>query len=131
MAYTVGALCRSPLSVDLAAVLDDLVSHPSIVRNGRRSEGDDWCASDVQFGQSQWLTSLEVSRVAEHLTTLVASAAADGFALSDSRGAYFVIDLTLSGDVDWPPILAFLRSVIEQHQGLLYDEVDGFRATLT
>lgn len=29
------------------------------------------------------------------------------------------------------PILAFLQRVIEQHHGLLYDEVAGFKATLT
>ena len=131
MAYTVGVLCRSPMPVDLAAVLDDLLSHTGIIRNGRRSEGDDWCACDVQFGQSQWLTTLEVSRVAAHLTALVESAAADGFALDASRGDCFAIDLTLSGDVDWPPIVAFLGRVIEQHHGLLYDEVAGFKATLT
>ena len=119
------------MSVNLATVLDDLVSHASIIRNGRRGEGDDWCACDVQLGQSQWLTGLEVSRVAQHVTTLVDSAAADGFALDASLDDYFVVDLTLSGDVDWPRVLAFLRSVIEQHHGLLYDEVAGFKATLT
>ena len=119
------------MPVNLAAVLDDLLSHTSISRNGRRSEGNDWCACDVQFGQSQWLTTLEVSRVAVHLTALVESAAADGFALDASRGDYFAIDLTLSGDVDWLPIMALLGRVIEQHEGLLYDEVAGFKATLT
>jgi hypothetical protein len=105
------------------------VSHASIIRDGHRSEGEGWCACDVQFGQSQWLATLQVSRVVKHLTTLVDSAAADGFALDASQGDYFAIDLTLSGDVDSPPILTFLRGVIEQHDGLLYDEVAGFKAT--
>lgn len=53
------------------------------------------------------------------------------FALDAFPGKYFVLELTLSGDVDWPPILAFLTHVIGQHHGLLYDEVAGFKATLT
>lgn len=131
MAYTVGVLGRSPMPVNLVAVLDDLVSHASIIRSGPRSEGEGWCACDVQLGQSQWMATLQVSRVAKHLTTLVDSAAADGFALDASQGHHFAIDLTLSGDVDWLPLLTFLRGVIEQHHGLLYDEVAGFKATLT
>jgi hypothetical protein len=33
--------------------------------------------------------------------------------------------------VELLPLLTFLRGVIEQHDGLLYDEVAGFKATLT
>lgn len=66
MAYTVGVLCRSPMSVNLVAVLDDLVIHASIIRSGPRSEGEGWCACDVQLGQSQWMATLQVSRVAKH-----------------------------------------------------------------
>ena len=93
MAYTVGVLCRSPMSVNLVAVLDDLVSHASIIRSGPRSEGEGWCACDVQLGQSQWMATLPVSRVAKHLTTLVDSAAADGFALEgfQPRGGLRVV----------------------------------------
>jgi hypothetical protein len=50
VAYSVGVLCRSPRPADLAAVLGDLLSHASIIRHGRRSESDDWCACDVQLG---------------------------------------------------------------------------------
>jgi hypothetical protein len=94
------------MPVNLAAVQDDLLSHTTVIRNGRRSEGDDWCACDVQFGQSQWLKTIEVSRVAEHAMALVESAATDGFALDACRGDYFAIDLTLSGDVDCPRLRA-------------------------
>ncbi|MBY9076636.1 hypothetical protein K1X13_17515 [Nocardioides sp. WL0053] len=118
------------MSVNLVAVLDDLVSHAGIIRSGPRSEAEGWCACDVQLGQSQWMATLQVSRVAKHLTTLVDSATADGFALDASQG-HFAIDLTLSGDVDLLPLLTFLRWVIEQHDGLLYDEVAGFKAALT
>ena len=129
MSYEVGVLCQAPEQMSPAAALSWLLEQlPGPAEQHELSTWETAASCWQKMASDGREFGVAVNMANPTVFDFAQQAWAEGVAPSPELYNAVVI-FTLIDDV-WEPVDLLLRLVIDQWNGLLFDEVSGFRATL-
>jgi hypothetical protein len=130
MAYELGLLCVVPEGESPEALVRQLLSslEPAPTLDSWRY-GETWAACEVGLSPAAEPVIVQAN-VADNVVANIALRGASEGVLADPLGFQAVVTMTLTGDVDWLPIRALILAAKERWNGILFDEVSGFNATI-
>jgi hypothetical protein len=131
MAYELGLLCSIPEGLTPEALIRDLCSSSNVpLHLGRWRYGESWAGCEATFPSTESRAALQAN-VGDNVVASVALRGLSEGALADPLRFGAALTITLTGEVDWAAIEALIEAAKRNWQAILYDEVSGFKATIS